>query len=230
MTSEVIDEANSLSGYRTLVRGIAIGLNGINENRASPFPNRFRVTPAIEKLSHGLGCLGSEVVLLQLGICRARPLSVPRLVDDEHLERCGIRGPFDLRRRPLQDVKQQRLQHIGIVRPAIEVEGLEARECERVLGIVEEMAELPGLCPAIQALPERAEDGCEVGESPYIGGQHVCALDRGEQGFFIFGRQLVAPADLDQNPEKQVQKVHVLVGRRKRKWIDRKAGIFEADV
>ena len=40
----------------------------------------------------------------------------------------------------------------GVIRPAIEVEGLEAREGERVLGVVEEMAELPGLRPAVQPL------------------------------------------------------------------------------
>ena len=77
----------------------------------------------------------------------------PCFVNDKDFERRGVRGLFDLGRCPLQDIEQQRLQDVRVIRPAIEVEGLEARERERVLDVVEEIAELPCLRPAVQALP-----------------------------------------------------------------------------
>ncbi len=148
------------------------------------------------QLDHGLGRQQHGGIFLAPCFLRARdPVADglvleedPRLVDDEHLESRGIRGFFDLRRCPLQDVKQKWLQYIGVVRPPVEVEGLEARERERVLGIVEEMAELPRLRPAIEALPERSEDGGEVGERAYLCGQLVNALDCGKQCLLVFGR------------------------------------------
>ena len=140
---------------------------------------------------------------------------------------CGL---FDLGRCPLQHIKQQRLQDVRVVRPAIEVEGLEAGEGERVLGVVEEVAELSGLRPAMQALSQRAEDGREVGERPYLGGQLVGALDRGEQRLFILGRQLIASTGLDEHPQEQVQKIQVLVGRLQRERIDGEAGVLQADI
>ncbi len=117
---------------------------------------------------------------------------------------CGL---FNLRRCPLQHVKQQWLQHVRVIAPAIEVEGLEPRERQGVFDVIEEMAELPGLRPSVQPLTQRAENGRKVRERPYLGGQFVDPLDSGEQRFFILGRQLIASAGLNQHPQEQKQKV-----------------------
>ncbi|MEI9978200.1 MAG: hypothetical protein WDN23_04240 [Edaphobacter sp.] len=70
----------------------------------------------------------------------------------------------------MQNVKQQRLQDVGVISPAIEVEGLETGEGQRILCVVEEVAELSGLGPAVQPLSERADNGCEVRQRPYLAG------------------------------------------------------------
>ncbi len=92
---------------------------------------------------------------------------------------------------------------------------MEAGESERVLYVVEEVSELARLRPAMQPLPERAKDGCEVGERPYLGGQLVDSFDGGEECFFVVGRQSIAPTGFYEYPDKQVQKVHVLGCRHK---------------
>jgi hypothetical protein len=109
------------------------------------------------------------------------------LVDDEELERRAFSRSLDLRGRALQHVEQHRFENVRVLVPAIEVEGLEARERERVLHVVEEVAELPGLGPAVQALPERSENGREVGERPDLGGQLVHALQRSVERLLIGG-------------------------------------------
>ena len=63
-----------------------------------------------------------------------------------------------------------------------------------------------------------------------LGGQLVGALDRGEQRLFILRRQLIASAGLNQHPQKQVEKVQILVRRLQRKWIDGEAGILQSDI
>ena len=59
------------------------------------------------------------------------------------LKRGGQLHVLDLVRGPMQDVKEERLQHVRVLLHAIEVEGLEATEGQRVLRVVEYVAELP---------------------------------------------------------------------------------------
>ena len=55
----------------------------------------------------------------------------------------------------MQDVEQQRLQKFGVLAHALEVEALEARERNRVLGIVEEKSELAAAGPFARGGPQR---------------------------------------------------------------------------
>jgi len=96
----------------------------------------------------------------------------PCLIEQEYFE-CGEScGIGDFVRCPVQNVKQQRLQNVGRIAPAGEVEGLEAAERKRVLSVVEKESVLAAARPAVQALLQLADDVGEVGErSP----GHKCA-------------------------------------------------------
>ena len=69
----------------------------------------------------------------------------------------------------------------------------------------------------MQAFSQGSQDGREVGERPYLGGQLVDPFDGNKQRFFILRRQLIPSTGLDEHPEKEVQKVQVLMRRRQAK-------------
>ena len=76
----------------------------------------------------------------------------PRLIEQEDFEGGQLLRIANLVAGPVQDVEQQRLQHLGRIVPSVKVEGLEAAEAERVLDVVKQKAVLPGPRPAVQAL------------------------------------------------------------------------------
>ena len=95
----------------------------------------------------------------------------PRLVKQECLERRQLRGVGNLIARPVKDVKQERLQHLGRIAPTGEVEGLEAGEAERVLCVVKEKAVLTLLRPTVQPLFQLSDDLAEGRERALLRAQ-----------------------------------------------------------
>ena len=69
----------------------------------------------------------------------------------------------------MQDVEKQRLEDLGCVTPAGEVEGLETSEAERVVYVVEEESVLAVVGPAVQPFLQLADDLGERGERPLVG-------------------------------------------------------------
>ncbi len=154
----------------------------------------------------------------------------PSFVDDEELEDADVLGLLDLRRSSVQDVEQHRLEDIGVLIPATEVEGLEAREGERVLYVVEQIAELAGTRPAMETFAQRPENGREVGKRPDLAREFVDTLQRSVERFFVRGGELVASSGLDQDLEEEIKEVEILVSRFQRERIDAEAWGLQPDV
>ena len=64
----------------------------------------------------------------------------PRLVQHEHFERAGQGRVEDRRRRPMEEIEEQRLQHQRHAVEPFEVDVLERRQGDRVLDVVEQPA------------------------------------------------------------------------------------------
>ncbi len=77
----------------------------------------------------------------------------------------------------MQNVKEQRLQKLGRIAPAREIECLKRAERERVLGIVEEKPILSGSGPAVQTVFQLANNVGEIRERPLTRFEEVDALD-----------------------------------------------------
>ena len=132
----------------------------------------------------------------------------PCFIQQEHLERGKILRVGDLIAGPVEDVKQQRLQHVGSITPSGEVEGLETAEGKRVLGVVEEKAVLPAARPAMQALFQFADDVGEVGDGALVRLQHIHALDAIPQLALLFEVQPVTLAvAFDQHTEEAEREI-----------------------
>ena len=74
----------------------------------------------------------------------------PRLVEHEHLQRARQRRIRDHRRRPVEQVKEQRLEDLGHAVEALEIDVLKRRQGHRVLDVIEEAGILPALHPALE--------------------------------------------------------------------------------
>src|SRR5262249_43265817 len=103
----------------------------------------------------------------------------------EHLELARIPRIFDRTAGAMQNVEQQRFEHIWIDRARIEVKGLEQFQCERVLGIVEEMPELSCTCPSLEMLAERPNHCREIGQCSRLRIELVSAFNGGIQATFF---------------------------------------------
>ena len=113
----------------------------------------------------------------------------------------------------MQNVKQQRLQDIGRIAPAVEVEGLKARKRKRVLSVVEEEAVLSTLRPAMQPFLQLADDVGEVRDCALLRLQHVDALDGVPESAFLFEVEPVTLlVALNEHAEKAEEKLQVLFG------------------
>src|ERR1700676_4702764 len=86
---------------------------------------------------------GLDDIPLNAGILQKHP----GLVDEEGFEDRGNLPVYDYGVGAMQDVEEQRFQKFRVLAHALEVEALETRERNRVLGIVEEESELPASCP-----------------------------------------------------------------------------------
>src|SRR5208337_2951517 len=115
----------------------------------------------------------------------------PRLVEQEELGCVEILGVSDLIRCSMQNIKQQWFQNLGRIVPAVEVERLKAFERKRVLGVVEEEAELSTASPAVEAFFQLADDVPKIRNRALVGLQHVNPLDRIPQPTFFFEVQTV---------------------------------------
>ena len=121
----------------------------------------------------------------------------------------------------MQNVKQQRLQDLGRIVPAVEVEGLKAGERKRVFGVVEEEAVLAAACPAMQAFLQLANDVRKVRDGALGRLQHVHALDGIPQAALFFEVQPVPLfVALDQHAEEAEEELQVFLGLRQRERID----------
>ena len=101
----------------------------------------------------------------------------PRFIEQEYLERRKLLRIGDLIRRPVQDIEEKRLEHLGRIAPAGEIESLKPAERKRVLGIVEEEAVLTSLRPAVQPLLQLANDVAEARDCALLRLQHIHSLD-----------------------------------------------------
>ena len=121
----------------------------------------------------------------------------------------------------MQNVKQQRLQDLGRIVPAVEVEGLKAGERKRVFGVVEKEAVLAAACPAMQTFLQLANDVRKVRDRALGRLQHVHALDGIPQAaFFLEVETVPLSVALNQHAEEAEQELQVLFGLRQRERID----------
>ncbi len=83
----------------------------------------------------------------------------PGLVDEEGLEDVADLWVANDRVGAVEDVEEQRLQNLRIFPHALEIEALETRESDVVLGIVEQESELPALFPLVESVVEITAQG-----------------------------------------------------------------------
>src|ERR1035437_4845192 len=188
-----------------------------------------RQHPRFLKLLDGLRRQDHGGVVLAPGLLRLHHVVANRLVLDEEprfVEQEDLEGGEFLRvgnfiRRAVQNVKQQRFQNLRRIVPAVEVEGLKARERKRVLGVVEEEAVLAAACPAMQALLQLANDVRKVRDGALVRLQHVHALDGIPQAALFFE---VQPVPLfvacDEYTEEAEEKLQVFFRLQQRERID----------
>ena len=88
---------------------------------------RVLLPPRLERLGH-------------VGANRGVAQEPPRLVQHEHFERAGERRVEDRRRRPMEEVEQQRLQDQRHAVEALEVDVLKRRQRDGVLDVIEDAA------------------------------------------------------------------------------------------
>ena len=116
--------------------------------------------------------------------------------------------------RPVQNVKEQRLQDLRRVAPACKVEGLETAERERVLGVVEQESVLPLPRPAMQPILQLADDVGEVRDRALLRFENVNPLDSvPELALFLVVQSVALIVALDQSPEESKQELQVLFCR-----------------
>ena len=102
----------------------------------------------------------------------------PRFVDEECLEHVGDLPVRDDLVGPVKDVKEQRFQYLRVLAHPLEVEALEPGKSNRVLGVVEEKAELPAFGPFREAGGEAMPEGIrEDAEGSEVRRQSIEVLD-----------------------------------------------------
>src|ERR1039458_8219542 len=191
------------------------------------------------KLFDGLRRQNHGCVVLAPGLLRLHHVVANRLVLDEEprlVEQEDLEGGEFLRvgnfiRRAVQNVKQQRFQDLGRIVPAVEVEGLKARERQRVLGVVEEEAVLAAACPAMQAFLQFANDVRKVRDGALGRLQHVHALDGIPQAaLFLEVQPVPLFVAFDEYAEEAEEELEVFLALRKRKRIDREIARLLASI
>src|ERR1051326_622842 len=131
----------------------------------------------------------------------------------------------------MENIKEQRFQNVWRVTPSVEVEGLEARERERVVRVIKEESVLPATGPTMQTFFQLTNDVGEVRYSALAWFQYVYALNCVPQPAFLFEIEPVTLiVTLDEHAEKAEQELQILFGRRKRERVDREIPCFLADV
>src|ERR1700690_19690 len=142
----------------------------------------------------------------------------------------NLRGADD-RIGPMEDVEEQRLQHLRIFPHALEIEALETRETDCVLGIVKKKSELSALLPfvetAVQVATKRIAEGAQGMQGRVVELVEVlsllvqlpllCGIERFSLGFGEYA-----------NEERQ--KIQVVLRWRQGKRIDLEIAGFEADL
>src|SRR5258708_2780293 len=149
-------------------------------------------------------------ILLAPGLLRPRHIVAnglianehPGLVHDEDLELGAAFRGLDLRAGAMEDVEQQRLQHVRVARHAIEVEGLEGAESQRVLSVVEDMPKLTGARPALEPLTEWPDNGSKTGERAAGGVELVDPLDSSVQAPLLGAVELIFAGAFDQHAQE----------------------------
>jgi len=126
----------------------------------------------------------------------------------------------------VQDVEEQRLQHIRRIAPTDEVEGLEVRKRKRVIRVVEEEAVLPMLGPAMEPFLELTDDLRESGKRALFRFDHIHVLNSSpELTFFPEVEPVPLTCSLDQHPKERKQELQVLLRGLQREWIDAEVAI-----
>ena len=191
------------------------------------------------KLLDGLCSENHRRVVLAPGLLRLHDIvpdglvldEEPRLVQQEHLEGRQLLRVGDFIRGPVENIEQQRLQDLGRVAPAGEVEGLEAAERKRVFGVVEKKAILPAPRPPMQPLLQLADNVAEVGDGALFRLQHVHPLDRIPQlALFFEVEPVTLLIALNQHTEEAEEELQVLFARCKRERVDREVARLLADI
>ena len=114
----------------------------------------------------------------------------------------------------MQHIEQQRLQELGKLRQAFEVEALQALERQRVLGVVEERRVGAALDPPVQVLRQAARQ--HVGERDQAALRRVegiDVLDRLVEIPVLLHRELMLPTGLQQHAHEREEEVQVLLRR-----------------
>ena len=122
--------------------------------------------PAFFQFLDGLRCENHRGVQLAPCFLRLNDVIADGLVLDE--QPCFIKqedfecsqpfGASNFERSAMEDVEEQRFQHVRRVAPAAEVEGLKVRERQRVFGVVEQEPVLTFAGPPMQPLLHFADD------------------------------------------------------------------------
>ena len=130
----------------------------------------------------------------------------------------------------MQDVEEQRFQEFRVLAHALEVEALKARKRNRVLGVVEEKAELAAASPFGEAarniVPERVRQHAQRAQRRVDGVQVLDLVEEVALGGRI---DLGSSLPLDQDFQEQSEKIEIPLRGRERKRIDLKILGFQAD-
>src|SRR5260370_29333246 len=121
----------------------------------------------------------------------------------------------------VQDVEKQRLQKLRVLANLLEVEALEAGKRNRVFCVVKKKAELSTASPFCESIREVMPQSVrEDSQGPKSRVHFVKIFDLVVKVPFDCGVEIHLTGALQENFQKERQKVEVLLCRWQREWID----------